>query len=100
VSQPGLSRQFQALERDIGVPLVERLSRQARLTPAGRAMLPLARAALASAERAADAARGVATLDAGELHVATFYSHSHGIRVRGIRRRPWPVQRAPARRAQ
>jgi DNA-binding transcriptional LysR family regulator len=79
VSQPGLSRQFQALERDVGGPLVERLSRRVLLTPAGRAMLPYARAALTDTMRAADAARRVATLDAGELYVATFYSHSLGI---------------------
>jgi len=63
----------------LGSPLVERLSRQVRLTPAGRAMLPHALAALVGAERAANAARGVAILEAGELHVATFYSHSLGI---------------------
>src|SRR5271163_4148925 len=79
VSQSGLSRQFQALEVDLGTALVERMNRQIRLTPAGRAMLPYARAALAAAARAAAAARRVVSLDAGELYVATLYSHSLGI---------------------
>src|SRR5947208_3579174 len=39
VTQPGLSHQFQALERELGGPLLERLPRKVRLTPAGRAML-------------------------------------------------------------
>ncbi|MGW2788041.1 helix-turn-helix domain-containing protein [Streptomyces populi] len=40
VTQPGLSHQFQALEREVGGPLLERLPRGVRLTPAGRSMLP------------------------------------------------------------
>src|SRR3979411_1623943 len=36
VSQPGLSHQIQALERELGGPLLERLPRKGRLTPAGR----------------------------------------------------------------
>jgi len=53
VTQPGLSHQFQALEREVGGPLLERLPRSVRLTPAGRAMLPHARAAIAHAQIAA-----------------------------------------------
>ncbi|MGW2995209.1 LysR family transcriptional regulator [Streptomyces sp. NPDC001193] len=51
VTQPALSHQVRALERDAGGPLLERLPRAVRLTPMGRAMLPHARAALADAER-------------------------------------------------
>ena len=43
VSQPGLSHQIQALERELGGPLLERLPRRVRLTPAGRTTLPHAR---------------------------------------------------------
>ncbi|MEU8192516.1 LysR family transcriptional regulator [Microbispora amethystogenes] len=57
VSQPALSHQVGALERDFGGPLLERLPRAVRLTPMGRAVLPHARAALAGAERARCAAR-------------------------------------------
>jgi Bacterial regulatory helix-turn-helix protein, lysR family len=53
VSQPGLSHQVQALERELGGPLLERLPRRVRLTPAGRTALPHARASLAHAQRPA-----------------------------------------------
>ncbi|GAA1951640.1 LysR family transcriptional regulator [Kitasatospora viridis] len=79
LTQPGLSHQFQALEREIGAPLLERLSRGVRPTPAGRAMLPHARAAVAEAERASAAARRAAGLATGELQLATLYSISYGL---------------------
>ncbi|WP_433328391.1 LysR family transcriptional regulator [Spirillospora sp. CA-294931] len=44
VTQPALSRQILALERRLGVSLFERNSRSVRLTPAGAAVLPEARA--------------------------------------------------------
>jgi hypothetical protein len=40
VSQPGLSHQILALERQLGGPLLERLPRKVRLTPAGRTVIP------------------------------------------------------------
>jgi DNA-binding transcriptional LysR family regulator len=79
VSQPGLSHQIQALERQLGGPLLERLSRGVRLTPAGRIALPHARASLAHAERARTAALRASGIDAGELHVGTLFSISVGI---------------------
>jgi DNA-binding transcriptional LysR family regulator len=79
VSQPGLSHQVQALERQLGGPLLERLPRGVRLTPAGRTALPHARASLAHAERAAAAAQRASGIDAGELHVGTLFSISVGV---------------------
>jgi DNA-binding transcriptional LysR family regulator len=79
VSQPGLSHQILALERAFGGPLLERLNRGIRLTPAGRIALPHARASLAHAERARQAALRASGVDAGELHVGTLYSISVGI---------------------
>ncbi|MER7080334.1 DNA-binding transcriptional regulator, LysR family [Saccharopolyspora kobensis] len=79
VTQPALSHQVRALERDAGGPLLERLPRAVRLTPMGRAMLPHARAALADAERARSAARQVSGLESGELQLATVYSASLGV---------------------
>src|ERR1700720_4556535 len=79
VSQPGLSHQIQALERELGGPLLERLPRKVRLTPVGRTALPHARASLAHAERATSAALRASGVDAGELHVGTLYSISVGV---------------------
>jgi DNA-binding transcriptional LysR family regulator len=85
VSQPGLSHQIQALERQLGGPLLERLSRGVRLTPAGRTALPHARASLAHAERARAGALRASGVDAGELHVGTLFSISVGILPMALR---------------
>jgi DNA-binding transcriptional LysR family regulator len=79
VSQPGLSHQVQTLEALLGGPLLERLPRSIRLTPAGRVALPHARASLAHAERAEAVALRASGLDTGELHVGTLHSISIGI---------------------
>jgi DNA-binding transcriptional LysR family regulator len=71
VSQPTLSQQIRTLEAEIGGALLERLAHGVRPTPAGEALLPAARAALAAAERARRSARMVLNLEAGELEIAT-----------------------------
>jgi DNA-binding transcriptional LysR family regulator len=92
VSQPGLSHQIQALEQQLRGPLLERLPRGVRLTPAGRTALPHARASLAHAERATTAAMRASGVDAGELHVGTLYSISIGVLPAALRtwRRKYP----------
>ena len=47
VAAPSISQQIRLLELEVGGPLLERLPRGARLTPAGRAFLPEARSACA-----------------------------------------------------
>jgi DNA-binding transcriptional LysR family regulator len=79
VTQPALSHQVRALEQAVGCPLLERLPRTVRPTAAGRAFLPDACAAVADAGRAVSAARRVAGLAQGELHVATTYSVGLGV---------------------
>ena len=62
ISQSGVSAQIRTLESELGAELFDRSGRIARLTPAGEAILPLAREALdaASAIReAVDDVRGV-----------------------------------------
>src|SRR5688572_22645662 len=86
VTQPALSHQIRALERTVGAQLLDRLPRAVRLTPAGRAWLPHARAALADAERALTAARRAAGLECGELRVATLYSLTLGVLPPVLRR--------------
>jgi len=85
VAQPSLSKQLIALETELGVPLVERMHRSIRLTPAGRAFLPEARAATMSAERARRAARMAHDLEAGEIEVATVLSIAIGLLPGSIR---------------
>ncbi|MET9633961.1 LysR family transcriptional regulator [Lentzea sp. NPDC006480] len=79
VSQPGLSHQILALERTLGGPLLERLPRKVRLTPAGRMVLPHARASLAHAARVSSTAQRASGVVAGELHIGTLFSISVGI---------------------
>ena len=48
VAQPAVSAQIQRLERELGQPLLDRSRRAVRLTSAGEAVLPYAKAALAA----------------------------------------------------
>ena len=67
VSQPGLSQQVAALERELGASLFGRLPRSVSLTPTGRALLPHARACVDAAARAITAAARWPGTSAGEL---------------------------------
>lgn len=50
ISQSGVSAQLRQLERELGAELIDRSTRTAKLTAAGDAALPAARAALAAAD--------------------------------------------------
>ncbi|HEX5146342.1 MAG TPA: LysR family transcriptional regulator [Conexibacter sp.] len=78
VPQPSLSQQMRTLERAVGGELLERQPTGVRLTDAGRAFLPEARAALAAAERATRAAREALGLERGLLQIATYPSLASG----------------------
>jgi DNA-binding transcriptional LysR family regulator len=69
IAQPPLSQGLQRLERALGVVLVDRSSRGARLNEAGRDLLPRARALLEGAEdlRRAARAHGTATVRIGAV---------------------------------
>jgi DNA-binding transcriptional LysR family regulator len=79
VAQPSLSQQIKSLERELGGPLLERLPKGIRLTAAGKAFVPEARAAVAHAERATRDARSALGLEAGEIEVATVTSIAFGV---------------------
>lgn len=68
VTQPPLSRQIAALEKDLGVRLFERHSRQVLLTPAGERFLADARGVVAAFD---EACRNARLADAGELGALT-----------------------------
>jgi DNA-binding transcriptional LysR family regulator len=70
MSQPALSHQIAAVERELGTPVVERLPRGIRPTAAGLAAVAEARVALAAADRAVAAGRRVATGTGGRIRIA------------------------------
>ena len=70
ISQPALSHQIAAIERELGTPVIERLPRGIRATAAGLAAVAEARLALAAADRAVMAGRRVATGTGGRIRIA------------------------------
>jgi hypothetical protein len=64
ISQSGLSRRISALERCLGVALLDRTTRSPTLTSAGRELLPHALAVLASLRSATDALERATSLPA------------------------------------
>ena len=70
MSQPALSHQIAAIERELGTPVIERLPRGIRPTAAGLATAAEARIALAAADRAVMAGRRVAAGAGGRIRIA------------------------------
>ncbi len=69
MAQPALSQRIQRLERDLGVRLFDRSSRQVGLTPAGRALVGPAHDVLAAVDGLVARAAEVADGAAGRLRV-------------------------------
>src|ERR1700728_2194821 len=69
VAQPGVSARIRQLERELGAPLLDRSARAVRLTEAGAAVLPHARAALHAAASARVAVDELAGLLRGHISV-------------------------------
>ncbi|MFI1184168.1 LysR family transcriptional regulator [Streptomyces sp. NPDC020799] len=76
VAQPGVSAQIRKLERELGQELLDRSGREVRLTEAGEAVLPYARAALAAVEGARLAVDELTGLVRGRVAVGTVTSHN------------------------
>jgi DNA-binding transcriptional LysR family regulator len=70
ISQPALSHQIAAIERELGTQVIERLPRGIRPTAAGLAAVAEARIALAAADRALAAGRRVAAGAGGRIRIA------------------------------
>ncbi|MBW0117350.1 LysR family transcriptional regulator, partial [Pseudonocardia abyssalis] len=69
LTQPSLSQQLKRLERTLGVQLVARSSHDVRLTPAGRAFEPEARAIVAQMAKATNSVRELAAGRTGTVNV-------------------------------
>src|SRR5688572_15664272 len=69
ITQSGVSAQIRQFERELGADLFDRSSRMVRLTPAGAAALPHARAALAAAQAIRHACDEVNGLIRGRLRI-------------------------------
>lgn len=69
LAQPALSRQVRALEEELETSLFERMPSGVRLTRAGRAFFPRARAILSAADEAANEARTASGAISGRLAI-------------------------------
>jgi DNA-binding transcriptional LysR family regulator len=69
VAQPGVSAQIRQLERELGQELLDRSGRSVRLTDAGAAVLPFAKAALRAIDDLRDVAEEMAGLMRGHVRL-------------------------------
>ncbi|WP_454790600.1 LysR substrate-binding domain-containing protein [Mycolicibacterium lutetiense] len=76
VAQPAVSAQIARLERELGQPLLDRSRREVRLTAAGAAVLPHARAALDAVRHAKTAVDELTQLVRGSVTVGTVTAHN------------------------
>ncbi|MEU6850657.1 LysR family transcriptional regulator [Actinacidiphila alni] len=84
VAQPGISAQIKQLERELGQALFDRSGRTVRLTGAGRAVLPYARAALDAVAGARLAADELTGLVRGRVAIGTVTSLGGDLDVPGL----------------
>lgn len=69
LTQPAVSRQIQQLERDLGVPLFDRMGKSLHLTRAGEKLAEEAGRILGQLERAAEVVRGCQAVGAGRVRI-------------------------------
>ncbi|MFI0422421.1 LysR family transcriptional regulator [Spongiactinospora gelatinilytica] len=79
VAQPSLSKQVRALEEELGAPLLNRARGNVTLTPAGEALLPLARRMLADADTARREVAELAGLRRGRVRLGATPSLCAGL---------------------
>jgi len=84
VAQPGVSAQIRQLERELGQPLFDRSARTVRLTEAGKAVLPYARAALEAVAGARLAVQELTGLLRGRVAIGTVTSLGSDMNVPGL----------------
>ena len=79
VAQPSLSKQVQVLEKELGAPLFNRARGNVTLTPAGEALLPLARRILADVETARREVQDLTGLRRGRVRLGATPSLCTGL---------------------
>jgi len=85
LGQQAVSKSIRQLERELGVPLLERTTREVRLTPAGAALLEDGRATLRAADAAFTHARTVGGALAGTVRVGVSPAVGLDDRERAVR---------------
>lgn len=88
LAQQAVSKSVRQLERELGVELLQRTTREVRLTPAGAALLQHGREALAAADTAFSRAREIGLGLAGTVRVGVTPAVGPGLRdeiVRALR---------------
>jgi DNA-binding transcriptional LysR family regulator len=70
IAQPALSKTISRLEEDLGTPLFDRLGRQIRLNPFGKALQKKAQAALQLLEEARREIADLSGLEHGRIHLS------------------------------
>ncbi|GAT69678.1 LysR family transcriptional regulator [Planomonospora sp. ID91781] len=86
VAQPSLSKQIKALEAELGAPLLSRARGNVTLTPAGEALLPLARRMLADADTARREIGELAGLRRGRVRIGATPSLCAGLMADALAR--------------
>ncbi|WP_327089497.1 LysR substrate-binding domain-containing protein [Nonomuraea sp. NBC_01738] len=86
VAQPSLSKQIKSLETELGATLFSRARGNVMLTPAGEALLPLARRMLADADTARQEVAELAGLRKGRVRLGATPSLCAGLLADGLAR--------------
>ncbi len=84
LSQSAVSQQIAALEREVGMPLLERTSGGPKLTAAGEALMDHGDAVIARLEEAERELARIAGLEGGRLRLACFPSASATLMTRAL----------------
>jgi molybdate transport repressor ModE-like protein len=84
LSQSAVSQQIAALEREVGMPLLERTSGGPKLTPAGKALMDHGDAVITRLEEAERELAQIAGLEGGRLRLACFPSASATLMTRAL----------------
>ncbi|CAN5649242.1 LysR substrate-binding domain-containing protein [soil metagenome] len=79
MTQPPLTMAIRQIESALGTPVFERTSRSVALSPAGSALLPLARSLLADAERMPAVAQAAARGSLGNLRLGFVSTLGYGL---------------------